>query len=166
MIEKCKVRTRMRRLKKLLLFIATLALASAATVGAVGAEGCIIREIQLEKQENDVDTVVINIRGCTAPKVMGLERKAPRIVLDFPAGRFDGRRTLQMRVDGGSVVRIRGAIHEQPVDMLRIVLDLKPGRSYGAEQTWDQGTGRYIITVTPTPVGPPKIATPGAGNDR
>jgi hypothetical protein len=155
MIEKYPDRTTGRRLRKIVLFNAALTMATAGTVGTVGAEGCLIKEIKLEKQENHADSVVINMTGCPAPKVSGLEGPPPRIVLDFPAGCFQGRRTLQMDVSGGSVVKIRGAKHDHPLNMFRIVLDLKPRRSYGAEQTWLQGEDKYIIKVAPeTPASP------------
>ncbi len=155
MIGKYSVRTIGRHLKKLISSIAALAMAAVVTIGTVGAEECLVKAVKLEKQEKDADSIVINMTGCPAPKVSGLEGPPPRIVLDFPAGCFQGRRTLQMDVSGGSVVKIRGAKHDHPLDMFRIVLDLKPGRSYGAEQTWLQGEDQYIIKVAPeTPASP------------
>ena len=155
MIGKYSVRTIGRHLKKLISSIAALAMAAVVTIGTVGAEECLVKAVKLEKQEKDADSIVINMTGCPAPKVSGLEGPPPRIVLDFPAGRFQGRRTLQMDVSSGSVVKIRGAKHDHPLDMFRIVLHLKPGRSYGAEQTWLQGEDMYIIKVAPeTPASP------------
>ena len=166
MSEKYRGRTTGMHLMKFLLFIAALAMATVGMVGTVGAEGCLIKEIRLEKQENDGDSVVIAMTGCHAPRVTGLEGKTPRIVLDFPEGRFQGRRTLQMNVDGGSVFRIRGAKHERPLDMLRIVLDLKPGRSYGAEQTWYQGEGNYVVTIKPAPAISPRTCDTGVAKEK
>ena len=155
MIGKYSVRTIGRHLKKLISSIAALAMAAVVTIGTVGAEECLVKAVKLEKQEKDADSIVINMTGCPAPKVSGLEGPPPRIVLDFPAGRFQGCRTLQMDVSGGSVVKIRGAKHDHPLNMFRIVLDLKPRRSYGAEQTWLQGEDKYIIKVAPeTPASP------------
>jgi len=144
------------------MLIAALMLTAAVMTRTAGADECLVTEVKLEKQDNGGDAVIIAMTGCPAPKLTGLDGKTPRIVLDFPRGRFEGRHTVNMRVSGHSVLRIRGAKHDKPVDMLRIVLDLTPGKSYAADQTWYQGDGRFLVIIKQQPPAAPEVMTPAA----
>lgn len=142
-----------RFLWKLPLMVSLLILVGVAGGGRTEAQTdkCVIKGIQVTKQQRGVDEVVIVMTGCETPRMSGLEGKKPRIVIDFHNGDCEDLRALNLRPQGNHVWRIRGAKHDSPDGLLRIVLDLNPEKSYFVDQTLHLGEGTFTVFIRPSP---------------
>ena len=142
-----------RFLRKLPQMVSLLILVGVAGGGQVEAQTdrCVVKGIQMTKQQQEVDKVVIALTGCETPRISALEGKRPRIVIDFPNGDCEDLRALNLRLQGNHAWRIRGAKHDSPDRLLRIVLDLKPEKSYFVDQTLHLGEGTFTVLIRPSP---------------
>jgi hypothetical protein len=132
-----------------------LALAAALSLAVVdslraGEAGPVsFKEIRV-KAEGEKLVVEADLTGRLTPTVKGFDLKGgqPRIIVDFPGA--TGRKGLPAHLKSPSPLAsaVRLGLHPGPKPMVRLVIDLTPGRLYRVEQWFRRDLNRYVLVLS------------------
>jgi tetratricopeptide (TPR) repeat protein len=105
-----------------------------------------VKRIDFSKDKIGGEWVSIFCNQSCTPEIFSIEGENPRIVMDLKEVSHIQIKTRSMNTDGELVKRIRNYLDKE-TDKLRVVLDLKPSKSFIARPRHDPQENAYVIMI-------------------
>jgi hypothetical protein len=108
-------------------------------------QSIMITNIQFQKVDTQ-DKVLVHLTATNNPKIQRLVNP-PRIVLDFLNTRNTGKDVFEINADGTFIKRIRVRSYQEPVEKVRLVLDMIPNMKYVIDKKSSPKENTYSIAI-------------------
>jgi TolA-binding protein len=107
----------------------------------------IINDIKYYKVSDTQDKVLIYVNAMNNPKLQTLNGESPRIVLDFLNTRNIEKEKYEINTDGNFIKRIRISSYKEPLQKVRVVLDMMPNKKYSVDQEFSKKENIYSFDI-------------------
>lgn len=94
---------------------------------------------------NQEERIVFKLSGFNPPNSFALEEDIPKVVCDFKNTELGKGVSKVIKVGGNLIDQIRIGVHKGKETKTRVVLDLKPHKSYEVEQLFFKKDNTYVL---------------------
>ncbi|MBW1635072.1 MAG: AMIN domain-containing protein [Deltaproteobacteria bacterium] len=105
-----------------------------------------IKSIIFDQEQGGGESITIKMSDQRQPKIFRIKGDTPRLVLDFPQTLYKGKNIIAFQ-KGQLASRVRIGVHQNPVLMTRVVVDLSAGREISYKKVFSDGGNSLTINL-------------------
>jgi hypothetical protein len=117
-----------------------------STPSATGKQKALLRSVSFENDARKGEMVLFKLKDFSPPKVKGIEKGEPRVILDFLDTEI-GAQVKKNITCNGKYVNFIEVLPKSKPDAVRVVLHLVPHHNYDLQQVFFKDDNLFVIIV-------------------
>ena len=106
----------------------------------------LLSAVTFEKTSTKGEMIIFKLNGFYPPKVVGIEKDAPRVICDFPNTLLGGQVKDVIDCHGKYVESVQITKQKKP-DNVKVVLNLVPNRNYDLQQVFFKEDNLFVLFI-------------------